>query len=77
MAGILADTAAKTLPMMIEGEMVGHGANLGGGDSAARLVAAHAPEQIFGTDTTDKWAQLAFAQSKPGGRAKMTSQLDT
>ena len=77
LAGIFEDTARTTLPRMIEGDMPGHVAGAGGGDAAARVVAAHAPEQIFGEETTDKWAQLAFAPSRPGMRAQVAAQLDS
>jgi len=60
MADILADTAAKTLPAMIESDRskvvtapVG---------TIERAVAAHSPEQLFGEEAASKWAALAFAE---------------
>jgi len=68
MAEILADTANRTLPKMIAAES--RGAMAQGGDAAALIVAEHEPEQIFGTDVTDKWSQLAFAQPKQKGAVR-------
>lgn len=77
LAGIFEDTARTTLPRMIEGDMPGHVASAGASDVAARVVAAHAPEQLFGAEVTDKWVQLAFTPSRPGMRAQVAAQLDS
>lgn len=59
MEAILADTAASTLPMMLQGDAKGHTAAVGGG-LAEQVVASAAPEEIFGEDVASKWADLAF-----------------
>lgn len=74
MAGIFADTAERTLPRMIEGEMPGSVA--GTGDAATMVAAAHAPEQIFGKETTDKWEHLAFTAPHHGVKSQRGAQLD-
>lgn len=56
---ILADTAASTLPKMLEGDRAGSVPTNGG------VVAAAAPEDIFGEDVASKWANLAFMDSSP------------
>lgn len=61
LAGILADTARTTLPAMIQGDR-----GMVTGDAAQRTVAALAPEQMFDSETTDKWASLAFMKTRPG-----------
>jgi hypothetical protein len=78
MASIFADTAQTTLPRLIKAGVAASaspdGMENGGvavpGDAAARAVAMHAPEQLFGNDVTDKWAHLAFADHKPGSTAR-------
>lgn len=62
LAGILADTARTTLPAMIQGDRAGAVE----GDAAQRTVARLAPEQMFDSETTDKWASLAFMKTRPG-----------
>lgn len=59
MAAILADTAEKTLPTMLEneGSRMSRPAPTG---VAERLVASYEPEQLFGEEATSKWADLAF-----------------
>lgn len=62
MASILADTAEKTLPTMIENDrtkLVPHS----GGGPVERIVASANPEDLFGKETTSKWAELAFMSS--------------
>lgn len=60
MADILADTAAKTLPAMIENDRSKVVAAPVG--TIERAVAAHSPEQLFGEEAASKWAALAFAE---------------
>lgn len=59
MADILADTAAKTLPAMLENDRRGAPAPTGVIEQA---VANHSPEQLFGEEAASKWAALAFAE---------------
>ena len=59
MASILADTAASTLPMMLQSEGKKHSAPVPGG-IAEQVVAAAAPEELFGEDVASRWANLAF-----------------
>lgn len=59
MASILADTAEKTLPSMIENDRTKLVPQAAGG-SAERIVASANPEELFGKETTSKWAELAF-----------------
>lgn len=66
MADILADTAMTTLQSQINAEGRG-GAAHGGGDAASLMVANSNPEELFGEETTSKWADLAFASSSPRG----------
>lgn len=61
---ILADTAASTLPKMLEGDRKGVQPAVGGG-VVEQVVAAASPEDIFGEDVASKWASLAFADSSP------------
>lgn len=60
---ILSDTAASTLPQMLEGEKSKRPAPIGRG-IAEQVVAAASPEDLFGEDTTSKWADLAFMNSR-------------
>lgn len=60
---ILSDTAASTLPQMLEGEKSKRSAPIGRG-LAEQVVAAAAPEDLFGEETTAKWADLAFMNSR-------------
>lgn len=57
MAAILADTAEKTLPTMLENERMKVPMPTG---KIENLVAAHEPEELFGEEATSKWADLAF-----------------
>lgn len=57
LADILSDTASNTLPNMLEGERSKSTVPTG---LTERLVAAHAPEEIFGEEVASKWADLAF-----------------
>jgi hypothetical protein len=59
MASILADTAEKTLPTMIENDRTKLVPQSSGG-SVERIVASANPEELFGKETTSKWAELAF-----------------
>ena len=59
MASILADTAEKTLPAMMENDKTKLVPSAAGG-SVERLVASTNPEDLFGSETTSKWAELAF-----------------
>jgi len=57
MADILADTAARTLPVMMENDRTKQPVSMGAAES---IVASHDPEELFGEETTSKWADLAF-----------------
>lgn len=59
MADILADTAAKTLPTMLENDRRTAPTPTG---VIERAVANHSPEQLFGEEAASKWAALAFAE---------------
>ena len=63
MESILADTAASTLPNMLQNE--GRPTVPGGarGGMAEQIVASVNPEELFGEDATSKWANLAFMDS--------------
>lgn len=63
MASILADTAASTLPKMLEGEGR-RGAMPTSGGAAEQLVASAEPEELFG-ESASRWANLAFMESSP------------
>jgi hypothetical protein len=52
---VMADTAATTLPRMIQGEK-----SAIAGDAVSRFVDSVTPTEIFGEETTSKWADLAF-----------------
>lgn len=62
MESILADTAASTLPKMLENDRrtapVAHPGGL-----AEQVVAAADPSDLFGDETTSRWANLAFMDS--------------
>ena len=62
MASILADTAANSLPSMLESDTPGKFAPAPTG-TAERVVAASAPEELFGEETASRWANLAFSSS--------------
>jgi hypothetical protein len=57
MAAILADTAEKTLPTMLENDRMKTPAPSGKIES---IVASHEPEELFGEEAASKWANLAF-----------------
>lgn len=59
MADILADTAANSLPTMLENDRAK--APLPPAGTVERLVASATPDQLFGEDAASKWAALAFA----------------
>lgn len=58
LADILADTAATTLPAMLENDS--HRMQPQPTGIIERTIASSSPEQIFGEETTSKWAELAF-----------------
>lgn len=60
MESILADTAASTLPKMLEGDRKGHVQPAPGG-VIEQVVAAASPEDLFGDEIASKWADLAFS----------------
>lgn len=62
MASILADTAANSLPSMLESDVPGKFTPMPTG-AAERVVASASPEDLFGEETASKWASLAFAPS--------------
>lgn len=62
MESILADTAASTLPRMLENDRKGAPIAHPGG-VAEQVVASVDPSQLFGEDTTSRWANLAFMDS--------------
>jgi len=57
MASILADTAEKTLPAMLENDRMKAPVVTG---KIETLVAAHEPGELFGEEAASKWADLAF-----------------
>jgi hypothetical protein len=57
MASILADTAEKTLPTMLEND---RSKIMPPGGAAERVVASHDPQELFGEEAASKWANLAF-----------------
>jgi len=59
MASILADTAEKSLPAMLESDRPGV-ANLPKRGAAESIVASTDPEDLFGEEVASKWASLAF-----------------
>jgi len=59
---ILADTAASTLPKMLEGDTKGKFTSQAGGLVEQALASAE-PNEIFGEEVTSKWAELAFMGS--------------
>ena len=58
MADILADTAANTLPAMLENDRTRQPLPPPG--SIERVVATTTPDQLFGEDVASTWAALAF-----------------
>lgn len=59
MADILADTAANSLPAMLENDR--SKAHLPPTGTVERIVASATPDQLFGEDAASKWAALAFS----------------
>ena len=59
MQSLLADTAANTLPRMMESES--RTQRPVGQDAISQLVDKATPDQLFGDDTVSKWAELAFS----------------
>lgn len=62
MESIFADTAALTLPKMLEGDRKGYSPPSPGG-VVEQVVASTTPEDLFGEDVASKWADLAFSSS--------------
>ena len=62
MAEILADTAATSLPAMIENDRRKIAAAPSG--PVERVVANHSPEQLFGEEVASRWESLAFLEPK-------------
>lgn len=63
LASILADTAANTLPTMLENDAA-RGSMPQPTGAIERVVASHAPEDLFGEEAASKWADLAFTGMK-------------
>ena len=61
MADILADTAANTLPTMLENDRSRIAAIPPAG-TVERVVASATPDQLFGEEAASKWAALAFLE---------------
>ena len=56
---MLVDTAQTTLQEQTAAESNKHYA-VGSGDQAQKIVDSKDPEELFGTETSSKWASLAF-----------------
>lgn len=67
LASIFEDTARSTLQAQAEAE---RGMNMSAlrGDTAAKVAAAATPDQLFGEETMNKWAALAFVPSLPSSK---------
>lgn len=63
MESILADTAASTLPKMMQNEGRPQIPSTAGGGVAEHIVATANPEDLFGDEVASKWADLAFMDS--------------
>jgi len=61
MAAIFADTAATTLPNMLNESAAQQPQPVG---AIERAVADSTPEELFGDDAASKWAQLAFTETQ-------------
>ncbi|NBP00716.1 MAG: hypothetical protein EBU90_11410 [Proteobacteria bacterium] len=61
MESIFADTAANTLPIMLNESQ--HAQPLAPASSIEGAVARSTPEQLFGNDVASKWAELAFSET--------------
>ena len=57
---MLTDTAHTTLQEQIAAESKRNHVPAGRGDDAQRMVESSTPENIFGEETSSKWAHLAF-----------------
>lgn len=64
MESILADTAASTLPKMLQNDTRTPQPQAQG--LVERVVASATPEEIFGDETTSRWADLAFMGNSKG-----------
>lgn len=62
MEAILADTAASTLPKMLQNDRSAVSTPVNGG-IVEQVVASANPEELFGEDIASKWADLAFMSS--------------
>ena len=62
MVDILADTAANTLPAMLESDRTKNN-YLPPTGTVERVVASASPDQLFGEEAAAKWASLAFMDS--------------
>jgi len=62
LADMLADTAVTTLPGFLSSQGPGGGGNMPmpGQGIAEQVMAKATPEEIFGEDSTSRWADLAF-----------------
>jgi hypothetical protein len=60
MCSIFADTAATTLPQMMQNE----GQSSRSHSVEEQIVERFEPEQVFGEEVVDKWAALAFQPIK-------------
>lgn len=60
MASILADTAATTLPTMLNEKTTQQPQPVG---SYERAVSQSTPEELFGDEVASKWAELAFSET--------------
>lgn len=60
MESILADTASSTLPKMLQNEGLRQPVSNG---KVEQIIANTEPEDIFGSEVTSKWAELAFMGS--------------
>ena len=72
LSSILSDTAKTTLQEQFSAERKGPAGSAMptaiNGDAAARQAAVSTPEDLFGSDVSSKWADLAFASSKKPGQ---------
>lgn len=75
LANILADTAATTLPKMLQNDRPGAGGSVPGG-RVEQLVAAATPDQLFGEESASRWASLAFSDGPKGAGAALLQNAD-
>jgi hypothetical protein len=61
MMGIFEDTAANTLPKMMDSDRSGQRFIAEARGQAEAAVAAATPEELFGDEMADKWSTLAFS----------------